>query len=263
MNKLLLPLLCLCLAVWLFGGSIWFGEQYAKSNQEQTWTILDGQEIFHSSTIFSFQVSDPDIILDDNQLAMISDISQYLTEHKERDLFIAGNYTEKEINNSEYSNLGLARAESFRYLFYRQGIDLDRINTKGKIVQSHALNSNGLINGGVSISFVESPLVKYGPDFSLTKEIHFKATSTTALEMKNFNEYVAAVRQYLVDYPNKKIQLTGYYKTAEQEGLARKRVYNLEQNLVKTGVASEYLTSTLEASEDIQTENSYVEISIY
>jgi len=260
MSKLLLPLLCIGLAGWLFGGSIWFGNQYTNGTQA-SWTLKDGTNQFHSPTLFSFQTSDAEVILDDNQLAMISDISQYLLDHQDRIIVLTGLYSKKETNNSDYENIGHARAESLRYLMYRQGVKLERLVIQSKLVKKHQLNSNGLINGGVEFSFSESPLAKYG-DFTLEKEVLFDTKSATEINTPQFDQYVAMMRQYLTDHPDKKIKLTGFSNAVSQNTLTRKRVYTIEKMLKDSGISSDRFSSFL-AETDRSKKHSYVEMRIY
>ncbi len=263
MSKLLLPTLCLCLAAWLFGGSVWFSNQYAKGTADSSWTLQDGINKFTSSTLFSFQKSDPEIFLDDNQHAMIGQIAEYLDTHKDRHLELTGFYTETEINDSDYDNLGQARAQNFLYLIQHQGVDLDQLHAFSKLVKKHRLNSNGLIDGGVEFNFVESPLVKYGNTFSLNKVILFKGNSETDLAITDFDTYIASLRQYLTDHPDKKIKLIGYSNSVDQNKLTRKRVFNLEKSLKKLGLSKDKLSSTLESTAGGNNANSYIEIRIF
>ena len=261
MSKLLLPLLCLCLAGWLFGGSVWFGNQFSSSSINASWQLQDGKAQFNSPTTFSFQTSDAEIILDDNQLGMISQIAQYLDAHSDRILNLTGSYTKAEINNSDYENLGLARAESFRYIFFRQGIDMSRLIVEGKQVEAHQLNSNGLIHGGVDFSFMESPIIKYGPSFSSNKKIEYKAGSEDIVT-EDFEAYVASIRQYLVDYPQKKLLFTGYSKSVDYNTITQKRVLGLKNILVQKGISKEKMKSGPIQTDQQHLVDSHVEIKI-
>ncbi len=235
MSKLLLPLLCLCLAIWLFGGSYWFAREYTQDGPNKGWTVTDGKQVFHSETIFSFQYADPEIILDDNQWALITQIGEYLDANPDRALVITGDYTEEEMNNSQDQNLGKARAESFRYLIYRLGIDLERIIVKERQVKSHVKNENGLINGGVNFDFVESPLMKYGEAFSFEKRVHFDQNDAIDRSKNSYELYLAALRQYMVDFPTKKIKLSAAY-SKEVTASFQKRMDTLISDLKNQGI---------------------------
>lgn len=264
MSKLLFPVLCLCLAIWLFGGSYWFAQEYSINNAtQQGWTITDGKEVFHSNTIFSFQYSDPEIILDDNQLALIGQLAEYLNTAQDRDLTITGNYTAKEINNSDYDDLGLARAESFRYLLYRQGVDLERLIVKSHLVSSHSNNNNGLIDGGVSFSFSDSPLKKYGADFSLKKKFGLQQDATLT-DPNSFELYLAALKQYLVDYNDKKVQLTlAFHNPQSKQGVIQKRLNSIINDLESPGVEANRIKTKLIENHAGSSESNYIEVSVF
>ncbi len=260
MSKLILPLLSLCLTIWLFGGSVWFGNQFSKHNSISAWLISDGKAQFSSPTTFSFQTSDAEIILDDNQLSMISEIAQYMERNPERNLELTGLYTKDEINNSDYKNLGLGRAESFRYLLYRQGIALEKIQVTGNLIEKHQLNSNGLINGGVEFSFTESPISKYGSSFSIIKQIDFMDDYSATFDLSV--NYIAALRQYLADYPNKSLQIVVYNISVDDDFIAQKRVKALTSKLSDEGISSNKIVSLIEQVSKEVSKNGYAEIRI-
>jgi hypothetical protein len=262
MSKLLLPSLCLCLTVWLFGGSVWFGNQFPNHIEETGWQLNDGPTSFHSPTTFSFQISDADIILDENQLAMISKIAQYLAANPKRNLELVGVYTDEESENIGIKNLGLARATSFQQLIYKNGVDLNRISVAGKKVKNHHLNSNGLIQGGVDFTFIESPIEKYGTSFTMVKSINFEDQSAEKITTKDIDAYIAAIRQYLVDHPEKYLQLIGFSQAVQQNTLTQKRVLALKNILIKSGISIDKLKTTIDKESIQQSSNSYVEIRL-
>ncbi|MFT5166820.1 MAG: outer membrane protein OmpA-like peptidoglycan-associated protein [Saprospiraceae bacterium] len=262
MSKLLLPSLCICLTIWLFGGSVWFGNQFSRSIIDASWQLRDGATSFHCPTTFSFQTSDAEVILDDNQLDMISRIAQYMKTNPTRNLELTGVYTEEETKNIDIKNLGFARAECFQQLIYRKGIDLARIEVSGKLLKTHQLNANGLIHGGVDFTFIESPLVKYGPAFSTIKTISFEDQSEEIISTDDFEAYVAAIRQYLTDHPDKHLQLTGYSHSVNQNTMTQKRVLSLKNLLTKNEIPLEKLKAAIDRNSIRQSESSYVEIRV-
>lgn len=262
MSKLLLPVLCLCLAAWLFGGSIWFGNQYSKSDEQTSWEVQDGQIQFSSPTTFSFQESDAEIILDENQHAMIAQISEYLIANPDRHLYLKGLYSETEMKNETYDNMGLARAESFRYLIYRQGVHLHQLHTSALKVKKHQLNNNGLIHGGVDFYFSESPLAKYDPALSFKKFIRFESNSSIISKDQDFDDYLPALRQYLVDHPDKKVEIIGIFSKKQTKKITQKRVDYLKHKLSQAAIPDQKVSDRIYESEPNDVVKEEIEVRI-
>lgn len=243
MSKLLLPLIGLCLFLWLVGGAFWFGKYYAKpsvtsstSNVSSYWQVSDGDALVSSSpTVFAFQQSDAEIILNDEQFDALKTIATYLNSHPDRQLSLEGSYHVRESNGSRKANLGLARAETLRQILRRRGVPDQQMVIKAKALEKLPLNENGLINQGVDFSFDELPVLAYGADFSLEKEIIIEETVAPQVGA-DFVKYAAALKQYLVDHPEEKLFLTGFHKNKDT---AQKWGNYIFEKLEKEGVAAD------------------------
>ncbi len=269
MSKLLLPLLVLCLVGWLFGGSAWFGSHFSiPSENANTWLVQDGNQSFSAPNKIAFSLHSREVLTNDRQLKMLTELAEHLAATPNRHLRITGLYTESEVNNSDRPNLGIARAETVRNLIYRSGaIDLERLEVGHKKVKEHELNPYGFINEGVILEFFESPTAKYGEYFKLNKELFFELPSEIQFKKeKGFDSYLQSIRQYLVDHPQQNIFVKGFHQSLTKDDITQKRVENISDILKSNGIKANRIIQTFdnlsEAAIGKQIDG-YIELRIY
>ena len=116
MSKPLVPLLTIFLALWLFGGAYWLSNIHTKNSSSHKQKVTDHLLIedkdfkIESPTIFAFQVSEADLIINEEQLEALDKLAIYLDEKKEKNLRLVAYYDINEVNRTGYDNLGIARA---------------------------------------------------------------------------------------------------------------------------------------------------------
>jgi hypothetical protein len=268
MSKLLFPILVLCLAAWLFGGAAWFGSHFSLPKANEQWHLQDGKHSFTAPNRIAFPLNSRDLLTNNAQENMLHEIAEHLSQNPERYLRLTGIYTEQEINDSDRPNLGIARAESIQNLIYRSGvIDLERLEIQHKKIEEHQLNPYGLIDGGVLFEFFESPLLEYGPDFRLNKELFFEqATDVSIKKDIGLDRYVQSLRQYLADHPEQNVTIKSYHTDITKDAIAQKRVDNMIELFTTSGIAANRLNTDFESlgeAASLKGVDGYLEIRIY
>lgn len=98
--------------------------------------LSDGTEIYNTASNFNFKTSEQDILLPLNEEVQtgIKTLKEYLADqgNEDKTLDITGLYDQGEVNNSAFSNLGLARANAVKNYLVNEGIPSKRINTYGE-----------------------------------------------------------------------------------------------------------------------------------
>lgn len=114
-------------------------QQVTTQSTSYPFAVIDKENglNFSSQDNFNFYEHSDDIIL---PIALttnngVAELKNYLSTNGEntRHLDIVGLYTTKEINNSPFPNLGLARANAVKVYFEQQGIDTKYINLKSEL----------------------------------------------------------------------------------------------------------------------------------
>jgi outer membrane protein OmpA-like peptidoglycan-associated protein len=84
---------------------------------------------------FNFSLSESRVLLpiSDNLNKAVSKSVSYFKNYPNDALSITGYYTSNEVNNSAYSNLGLARANAIKNYFVSKGLSSRHINTLGAL----------------------------------------------------------------------------------------------------------------------------------
>ncbi|WP_222982227.1 OmpA family protein [Flagellimonas meishanensis] len=84
---------------------------------------------------FSFNSSEPSFMmpLSDQLKKGVEDLKNYLGSHPDKMVQVTGLYAKGETNNSDFVNLGVARANSVKNHLVMNGISVDQIQTDGKL----------------------------------------------------------------------------------------------------------------------------------
>jgi len=102
---------------------------------------------------FQFQRSSSDYNdLNEELTIILGDVITFLGEDPERIMQIKGYYLDDEINNTDYSNIGLARANKVKSYFLEQGINSMQIKTIGKLGNPSCVEDDILVKG-IAVAF--------------------------------------------------------------------------------------------------------------
>lgn len=108
-----------------------------------------------SSENFQFEKSSGVLIDPSTDLEKVMEkVQAYLSSNGNRFLQLTGQYLENESNNSEYENLGLARAASVKAYLIEMGINSTQLQIMGK-ENNGACSSETKITKGITAAFGE------------------------------------------------------------------------------------------------------------
>jgi len=231
MSRLNLPLLILLLVLWLVGGTWLFNENFKSSSIDTAsecsfpFSISDGNFQTSSDKIFFFDNSDWEPMIPAQALASLKTIALYLSNNKKKKLLLNGHFNSNESNNSDFKNIGIARAEALKKELVDYGAPSKRIKVSS--IETEKLNLTcGKIFGGVDFSFASTKAKK-------------KTTAETVEKNKTKNE-TSSPPKTLPDHPKARLLLTGHTDKASSNDkalrLGKYRARKLRDVLLKYGI---------------------------
>ncbi len=106
-----------------------------------------------SDSNFQFEKSnDTYLSLDDDLKILLGNVVSHLGENPNTLMQIKGFYLPDEINNTDYENLGIARANAVKAYFLEQGANSDQLRTIGRDGNINCMEGNTL-RKGITIAF--------------------------------------------------------------------------------------------------------------
>lgn len=247
-------------ALWILLGS-WFVGTY-MSPQEITIAglqVRDGEKSFHSQDHFSFKAGGADMEVGESTREMLLDILAYLDENPNRRVILKGKYLKEELNNTAYQNLGVARAEELRKYMTELTPESHAIDTDLESVDSYPM-VNGVFYDAVDFEFKdifnevveETEKTNLEEDAPIAKEefAPFKVYGAETIANLGMDpsllQYVENIKAYLVDYPDRRIQISGHAQHNENinKAINDSRLYaqKVRRFLIKQGVKSNQIT---------------------
>jgi OmpA-OmpF porin, OOP family len=244
MRKSFITLLIAILALWLFGGAYWLSSlqnQNTAANKldnDSRLEIRDGDFIARSSTIFAFQTSDADIIINEDQLSVLEALATYLDDTKEKQLRLIAYYGKNETNKTYFENLGIARAETVKNILFKRGAPESRISVEGKLFDKLILNENGLLSGGIEFDIFDKDISNTITEAPFLKEkiFYFKKNEYALSDKDDLENYTAVLKQHLVDLKDSEVLITGFREQDELQSIDRLRASFIEDVFIKHGI---------------------------
>ena len=269
MSKPIIPLLTAFLALWLFGGAYWLSNIKSKNlnSAEQliakNLVIEDGNFKAESSTIFAFQTSDSEIIINDEQLLTLEKLADYLSEASEKQLKLIAYYGQSESYIGEYENLGVARAETIKYLLTRSGAPESRIDVQGKKFDNLILNENGILSGGIEFDIFDKDISNAITEAPFLKEkiFYFDKNKYTIEDSEALEIYAAGLKQYLVDEKDSDVIITGFRENKESKSINQLRAKYVKDIFVNHGIDT--MRISLDAVNENGNNSKKVEIKVF
>ena len=267
MSKLNLPILVLLLVLWLVGGTWFFNENFKTSKVDEAsecsfpFSISDGNFSTSSNKTFFFENSDWEPIIPTQALASLKTIALYLSNNEKKQLQLKGLFDLDEANNSDFRNIGIARAEALK----KELIDYGAPNKSIKVSseETEQLNlSCGKIFGGVEFSFLqkqnskiakkEEPVEKNEtksetsspptalPDYSKYSTIYYNNNQFKPEIDNDIKNWFKYLKNYLDDHPKARLLLMGHTDEASSSDkalrLGKYRARKVRDALVKSGI---------------------------
>ena len=240
----------------------------AKSDVDNTGTVattnllpkstfaLDGNEIKYScNNSFNFLKGDFKKILpvSDSINIGIDQLKNAFAKGGQK-LLVTGYCLSSEKNDSEFENLGLARANDVKNYFISKGISADQIETKG-VVKDDLTLDNTTVYGPVDFLISNVTANETTEDFGALKAsinanpltLYFNTGQNSNNLSDSDKKKVADIVRYIDNVKDAKIEITGYTdNVGNQENniaLGQKRANFARNYLVKNGIVTEKIES--------------------
>lgn len=226
----------------------------------------------------------------------LDDLADYLKEHPDTDIEITGLYGQAENNDSEFSNLGLGRADYVANLLTDRGVETDRI------IKSYSLEDDRLVFtpddtllGGINLRILDrqpAENLAEGDETSGTEDgdenarqaaapkidprnLYFDYNSSNLSMNNELRDYISKAIQYLNQHPDEKLLLTGHTDSMgspdSNKKLGLDRARTVKKYFEDFGLASSQISITSKGqaepiatndTDDGRSKNRRVEVSI-
>ncbi|WP_372793074.1 OmpA family protein [Lutibacter sp.] len=138
-------------------------------------------------------------------------IQHILTNDYSKELIITGKYLKTEITPKLNTNIGFQRAELVKKELIKQHIDTYKIKTSSKI-SDFLYDKEGIYTDGIDMKF--NTLQKHSLDsLELTianRTLYIEFKNDSLISNKELVNYSLLLKQYLKNYTNKKVLITGH-----------------------------------------------------
>ena len=218
--------------LWILLGS-WFVGTYMtpKTVDIPDLVFEDADTKFASSDHFWFKVGGAELEVGQSTKEMLDNLATYLNDHPNRKVTLFGYYLKEELNNSEYENLGLARAEALRQYLENIGLPASKMETSFEQLVENPMIDDVLYDAvGFSFDdiFHENPEEFPGEDAPVAKEeieplvIYGEAIDQLIMN-PSLMHFIEQIKAYLVEHPEHKLQIVGHSEQMDNISLSISR----------------------------------------
>jgi len=174
----------------------------------------------------------------------LATLATYLDGSKQKQLRLVAYYGQNETNRSKYNNLGVARAETIKYILIRRGAPESRISVEGKIFKKLVLNENGILSGGVEFDIFDKDISNTITEAPFLKEkiFYFNKNKYILSNKDDLEKYAALLKQYMVDEKYSEIIITGFREAKEIQSIDLERAKYIENIFSKHGIDVERIS---------------------
>lgn len=178
----------------------------------------------------------------DDLQSCYDEIAGYLNDKSDKRLIIEGFYSEDEVNNSIYANLGEARASQLKRILQSNfNVAANRLGIGSKLVDDTAFRTDTLLNG-YGLTWADMPdaanAAEYDKDGKIT--LRFNTGSSDPIMNSEIRSDFAAMIAYLEANPNENILVTGHTDqqgdAANNQVLGQERADEIKEYLVRNGI---------------------------
>ncbi|WP_353718986.1 OmpA family protein [Dyadobacter sp. 676] len=200
----------------------------------------------------------------------LDSLAAYLRANPKKKLTITGYYHSSEVNDSKWSDLGIARAEGIRQYYVDMGLPAASLVTASELQETIRFSPDSL-NGGIGFAFgtqeptTEDALAGAQKYQGLFKplDLYFNTGSTDYIHTADNQKFVEEAQKYLAANKDKKLLLTGHTdNTGNQAGnvqLSRKRADEVKRQLVSAGLPEDQLVTAAKGQASPKESNSTAE----
>lgn len=173
-------------------------------------TNYNNDTIFKYTKAFEISKNESKIININDFTTFFDSITSYLKNHYKSELLISGLYSEKEKGSSSSKNLGVLRANSIKVYLKNQNINNYQLKALSKL-------KNNLFKNNINISGIVLKIDKISnktkdsiEQVISNKRIYVNFEDNKLITNKSIENYVVLLKQYIEEYPNKTIYITGH-----------------------------------------------------
>ena len=215
--------------------------------------VLDEEgQFFQSPANFRFPFSSSSPYMVQQVSGLLDTLGSYLFYNPYKDLEIIGSYARSEINLTNWSNLGLARANSISQRLQLNNLSFDRFILSFQEGRRDTLfDPLDTLRGGIKLRIIHNPvpsgpaLSEYPLDSYFNSEewnyrllnppvIYFEEAGTHMIISEEMRKFFTEFVQFLRLYPEKKLLLTGY---SDNEGA---QIINIQRGLERANRVKKY-----------------------
>ncbi|MEM8907955.1 MAG: hypothetical protein AAGD05_08935, partial [Bacteroidota bacterium] len=255
MLRMPIPLLFLLLAIWIGGGAYLRNSYHCCGGVPQIppLSINDGSrtiaQVSNDNLLFGFSGAAPS--MSGQVESAYQKVVDHLNAHPNKQLQLTGWYAAEEQNDSNFDNLGMARAEALKQQLIQMGLPATQLLTTGSL-STNLFFQDQQLYGGIDYRFVDGPALDY---FAIQDTNAFTASinDNFTFDTSNFEyhaplsdsllEQIERTATYLKENPNRSLRITGLYQSSETNNsampsLGLARANNIKSLLTGLGVAA-------------------------
>ena len=209
--------------------------------------------------------------------AALDSIATYLRLNPTKNLEITGQFHPSlETNDTEYSNLGLARADFIQQELVARGIDANRfIKSYDRISRDDFFTENDTLIGGVGLVLVDNDIATLESLMAEKPDLYFDSGSSYLQMTPQLRGFITQVIQYLNANPEQKLGLVGHTDSQGSANsnlrIGRERANTVKQYFTEFGLNADRISVSSQGerqpiasnnSEEGRAQNRRVEIQI-
>ncbi len=249
------------LAFWTVAGSYWFTcdsqqlcnrweneAQVAKPNESpspQAAPLIiryQGNVLMSAAEDLQTSFSANNLSLPESSFFLLDSLRRFLANNPNQQLQVVGYYELGEINSTTFTNLGLARANTFSNILFPGGLTDQRVQLLGEERQNLAGGKTSF-SGGVGLTitdWTEPAKTTYAKEemkvLQTSQVVYFKPASSDMIKTDEQRAYFKLLKEYLAAYPNSSITLIGHTdnegNTKRNQQLGLRRAGAVRQQLI-------------------------------
>ncbi|MEM9820420.1 MAG: OmpA family protein [Bacteroidota bacterium] len=263
-----IPLLILAALLWIGGGTYLYQTMGCCGNALSVppLSITDGQSnlLYTSQQNLLFGLSGATATISDDVKTMLNRLAEDLKADPNKSLLLTGWYDSDEQNDSQFDNLGLARADHMKQYMIGLGVPAAQLLTGDRLKKAAEIH-DGQFYGGVDFELgtIESSrylAIKDATAFTANVDDNF-VFARSGFEYKKpisqkLNTQMAQTAAYLKKNPNRSLRIVGLYDSKENNSsalpnLGLGRANNIKSLLVGLGVAATQIKIEAEEKTDL------------
>ena len=216
--------------------------------------IMDGPALMLTSPgniLFNTSGSEPDVSKVQNELETLA---KYLIDNPGRKLTLRGFYKSSETNNTQWPNLGVARAEEVKKYLVSKGVSAAQLSTIGEL-RDDLPTSGNIVSEAIAFEFLEQAEVNEKSlaeaqkfdDIFKSLDLYFPTGSADYIKTTDNEKFLLEAKNYLKDNKDKQLLLTGHTdNTGTVEGniqLSKDRAEQVKAIFLKAGISADQLVT--------------------